>query len=104
MIVHGVMYGALAIAVACVCVAEWSVIRMAREVNRLTLPGGERLIREGISLWWLPGYKQRHIRKVYRSLQPYSGLRWVYPGSLVIASLVILAAVLFAAHAQGGVQ
>jgi hypothetical protein len=103
-IVHGVIYGALAIAVVCVCVAKWSVIQMVREVNRLALPGGERLVRERMSLWWWPGYKDRHVRKVYRSLQPYSRLRWVYPGSLVIAVLVILAAVLFAAHAPGGVQ
>jgi hypothetical protein len=103
-IVHGVIYGALAIAVVCVCVAKWSVIQMVREVNRLALPGGERLVRERVSLWWLPGYKQRNIRKVYRSLQPYSALRWVYPGSLVIAGLVVLAAVLVAAHAPGGVQ
>ena len=104
MIVHLVIYCALAIAVVCVWVGEWSVIRMVREINRLALPGGERLVRERVSLWWLPGYRQRHIRKVYRSLQPYSGLRWVYPGSLVVAGLVILAAVLFAAHAPGGVQ
>jgi hypothetical protein len=103
-IVHAVVYSALAIALACVCVAEWSVIQMVREINRLALPGGELLVRERISLWWLPGYQQRHIRKVYRSLQPYSGLRWVYPGSLVMAGLVILAAVLVAAHAPGGVQ
>jgi hypothetical protein len=100
-IVHGVIYGALAIALACVCVAKWSVIRMVREVNRLALPGGERLIRERMSLWWWPGYKDRHVLKVYRSLQPYSRLRWVYPGALAIAGLVILAAVLVAAHAGG---
>lgn len=104
MIVHGVIYSALAIAIACLCVAEWSVIKMVREINRLSLPGGERLIQQPMSLWWLPGYRQRHIRKVYRSLQPYSSLRWVYPGALVTASLVILAAVLVAAHAPGGVQ
>jgi hypothetical protein len=103
-IVHGVIYGALAIAVVCVCVAKWSVIQMVREVNRLALPGGERLVRERMSLWWWPGYKDRHVRKVYRSLQPYSRLRFVYPGSLVIAGLAILAAVLFAAHVTGGVQ
>jgi len=101
---HGLIYSALAIALVCVCVAEWSVVRMVREINRLALPGGERLLRQEISLWWLPGYKQRHIRKVHRSLQPYSGLRWVYPGSLVAAGLVILAAVLVAAHVPGGVQ
>ena len=83
---------------------EWSVIRMVREINRLALPGGELLFRERVSLWWLPGYKDRHIWKVYRSLQPYSGLRFVYPGSLLMAFLVILAAVLFAAHVPGGVQ
>jgi hypothetical protein len=77
---------------------------MVREVNRLALPGGERLVRERMSLWWWPGYKDRQVRKVYRSLQPYGRLRWVYPGSLVMALLVILAAVLFAAHAPGGVQ
>ncbi|HEY5381186.1 MAG TPA: hypothetical protein VIJ65_02965 [Acidobacteriaceae bacterium] len=104
MIVHGVIYCALAIAVASVCVAKWSVVRMVRETNRLALPGGERLIRERISLWWWPGYKDRHVRKVYRSLQPYSRLRFVYPGSLVMACLSILAAVLFAAHAPGRVQ
>ena len=101
---HGVIYGALAIAVACVCVAKWSVVQMVREINRLALPGGERLIAKPMSLWWWPGYKDRHVRKVYRSLQPYSRLRWVYPGSLLIAGLVILAAVLVAAHAPGGVQ
>ena len=102
--VHGVIYGALVIAVACVCVAKWSVIQMVREVNRLALPGGERLIGKPMSLWWWPGYKDRHVRKVYRSLQPYSRLRWVYPGSLVMAFLVILAAVVVVAHAPGGVQ
>ncbi len=104
MIVHLVIYCALTTVVVCVSVGEWSVIRMVQEINRLALPGGELLVRERVSLWWLPGYRQRHIRKVYRSLQPYSGLRWVYPGSLVVAGLVILAAVLFAAHAPGGVQ
>jgi hypothetical protein len=101
---HGVIYCALAIALVCMCVAKWSVIKMVREINRLALPGGERLIRERMSLWWWPGYKDRHVRKVYRSLQPYSSLRWVYPGSLLMACLVILAAVLVAAHAPGGVQ
>ena len=104
MIVHGVIYCALVIAFACVCFAKWSVIQMVREINRLALPGGELLVRERISLWWWPGYKDRHVRKVYRSLQPYSRLRWVYPGSLVMAGLVILAAVLVSAHAPGGVQ
>ena len=104
MIVHGVIYGALAIAVVCVCVAKWSVIHMVREINRLALPGGELLVRKPMSLWWWPGYKDRHVRKVYRSLQPYSRLRFVYPGSLLMAFLSVLAAVLFAAHAPGGVQ
>ena len=104
MSVHGLIYSALVIAFGCVCVAEWSVIQMVREINRLALPGGELLVRERVSLWWLPGYKQRHIRKVYRSLQPYSSLRWVYPGSLVVAGLVVLAAVLVSAHVPGGVQ
>jgi hypothetical protein len=103
-IVHGVIYCALAIALVLAMVAKWSVVRMVREINRLALPGGERLVRERVSLWWLPGYKQRHIRKVHRSLQPYSRLRWVFPGSLLMALLVILAAVLFAAHTPGGVQ
>jgi hypothetical protein len=104
MMAHGVIYGALVIAFVCACVAQWSVIKMAREINRLALPGGELLIREPVSLWWMPNYKARHVRKVYRSLQPYSGLRFVYPGSLLMALLSILAAVLFAAHAPGGVQ
>ncbi len=104
MIVHGVIYGALAIAFVFASVAKWSVIQMVREVNRLALPGGERLVRERMSLWWWPGYKDRHVRKVYRSLQPYSGLRWVYPGSLLMAFLSILAAVLLSAHVPGGVQ
>jgi hypothetical protein len=103
-IVHGVIYGAVAIALIFAIVAKWSVVKMVREINRLALPGGERLIHKRVSLWWWPGYKDRHVRKVYRSLQPYSRLRWVYPGSLVIAGLVILAAVLFVAHAPGGVQ
>jgi hypothetical protein len=103
--VHVLIYSALAIAFVCVCIAQWSVIRMVQEINRLELPGGDRLIRERVSLWSsLPSYRQRHIRKVYRSLQPYSRLRWVYPGSLVVAGLVILAAVLVAAHVPGGVQ
>jgi hypothetical protein len=102
--VHVVIACALAIAFASVCVAKWSVIQMVREVNRLALPGGERLVRERMSLWWWPGYKDRHVRKVYRSLQPYSRFRFVYPGSLLMAFLVTLAAVLFAAHASGGVQ
>jgi hypothetical protein len=100
MIVHLVIYCALAIALIFAIVAKWSVVRMVREINRLALPGGELLVRDRMSLWWWPGYKDRHIRKVYRSLQPYSRLRFVYPGSLLIAFLVILAAVLFAAHAQ----
>ena len=104
MIVHGVIYSALAIALTCVCVAKWSVVRMVREINRLALPGGERLVREPMSLWWWPGNKDRHVRKVYRSLQPYSGLRFVYPGSLLMAFLSILAAVLFAADVPGGGQ
>jgi hypothetical protein len=104
MIVHLVIYCALVIAFVSVCVAKWSVIQMVREVNRLALPGGERLIREPMSLWWWPGYKDRHVRKVYRSLQPYSRLRFVYPGSLLMALFLILAAVLFAARASGGVQ
>jgi hypothetical protein len=104
MITHLVIYCALAIAFVFAIVAKWSVVKMVREINRLALPGGERLIREPMSLWWWPGYKDRHVRKVYRSLQPYSRLRFVYPGSLLIACLVILAAVLFAAHAPGGVQ
>jgi hypothetical protein len=103
-IVHLVIYCALAIALVFAIVAKWSVVRMVREINRLALPGGERLVRERMSLWWWPGYKDRHVLKVYRSLQPYSGLRFVYPGSLVIAALVILAAMVFAAHATGGVQ
>jgi hypothetical protein len=103
-IVHLVIYGALAIALICAIVAKWSVVRMVREINRLALPGGERLVRERMSLWWWPSYKDRHVRKVYRSLQPYSRLRFVYPGSLLIAFLVTLAAVLFAAHAPGGVR
>ena len=104
MIVHGVIYGALAIAFVFAIVAKWSVVRMVREINRLALPGGERLVRERMSLWWWPGYKDRHVRKVYRSLQPYSRLRWVYPAALVMAGLVILTAVLVSAHAPGGVQ
>jgi hypothetical protein len=103
-IVHVVIYCALAIAFVFAIVAKWSVVRMMREINRLALPGGERLFREGVSLWWWPTYKDRRVLKVYRSLQPYSGLRFVYPGSLLIAFLSILAAVLFAAHAPGGVQ
>ena len=103
--VHLTIYSAMAIAFVCVCVGQWSVIKMAQEINRLELPGGERLIRGRMSLWWaLTSHRQRHIRKVYRSLQPYSRLRWVYPGSLVIAGLVILAAVLVSAHVPGGVQ
>ena len=101
---HLLIYSALAIAFGCVCVAKWSVIQMVREINRLALPGGELLVRKPMSLWWWPGYKDRHVRKVYRSLQPYSSLRWVYPGSLVVAGLVILAAVLVSAHVPGGVQ
>jgi hypothetical protein len=100
MTVHVVIYGAMVIALVSVCVAKWSVIKMVREINRLALPGGERLIQEPMSLWWWPGYKDRHVRKVYRSLQPYSGLRFVYPGSLLIGFLSILAAVLFVAHTQ----
>ena len=104
MIVHAVFYGALAIAFGFAIVAKWSVVRMVREINGLALPGGERLFREGVSLWWWPNYKDRRVLKVYRSLQPYSGLRFVYPGSLLMAFLSVLAAVLFAAHAPGGVQ
>jgi hypothetical protein len=103
-IVHLVIYCALAIVVVFAIVAKWSVVRMVREINRLALPGGERLVRKRMSLWWWPSYKDRHVRKVYRSLQPYSRLRFVYPGSLLIAFLVTLAAVLFAAHAPGGVH
>jgi hypothetical protein len=97
---HLLIYSALAIAFICVCVAQWSVIQMVREINQLELPGGERLIRQRMSPWWLPSYRQRYIRKVYRSLQPYSNLRWVYPGSLLTAGLVILIAILVAAHVQ----
>ena len=104
MIVHLVIYGALVAAFVFAIVAKWSVVRMVREINRLALPGGERLFREGVSLWWWPNYKDRRVLKVYRSLQPYSRLRWVYPGSLVVAGLVILAAVLVSAHVPGGVQ
>ena len=101
MIVRLVIYCAIAIAFVFAIVAKWSVVRMVREINRLTLPGGERLFREGVTLWWWPTYKDRRVLKVYRSLQPYSGLRFVYPGSLLMAFLSILAAVLFAAHAPG---
>ena len=104
MIVHLVIYCALAAAFGFGIVAKWSVVRMVREINRLALPGGERLFREGVSLWWWPTYKDRRVLKVYRSLQPYSGLRFVYPGSLLMAFLSVLAAVLFAAHVPGGVQ
>jgi hypothetical protein len=103
-IIHLVIYCALAIAFVFAIVAKWSVVRMVREINRLALPGGERLFQEGVSLWWWPNYKDRHVLKVYRSLQPYSRLRFVYPGALAMAGLVILAAVLFAAHVPGGVQ
>jgi len=103
-IVQAVIYGALAIAFVFAIVAKWSVVRMVREINRMALPGGERLVRERMSLWWWPGYKDRHVLKVYRSLQPYSRLRFVYPGSLLMGLLSILAAVLFAAHVPGGVQ
>jgi hypothetical protein len=103
-IVHGVIYSALGIALVFAVVAKWSVVQMVREINRLALPGGERLIRERMSLWWWPGYKDRYVRKVYRSLQPYSRLRFVYPGSLLMAFLSILAALLFVARATGGVQ
>lgn len=101
---QALIYSALAIAFICVCVAKWSVVQMVREIIRLALPGGERLVREPMSLWWWPGYKDRQVRKVYRSLQPYSRLRFVYPGSLLFAGLVILVAVLVAARAPGGVQ
>ncbi|HEY4009064.1 MAG TPA: hypothetical protein VGM11_02855 [Acidobacteriaceae bacterium] len=104
MIVHLVIYCALAVAFGFAILAKWSVAQMVRQINRLALPGGERLFPERMSLWWWPGYKDRHVRKVYRSLQPYSRLRFVYPGSLLMAFLSILAAVLFAAHAPGGVQ
>lgn len=100
---HLVIYGALAIAFACVLVAKWSVIQMTREINRLALPGGESLVRERVSQWrWWLNSRDRRVWKVYRSLQPYSRLRWVYPGSLAVAGVVILAAVLVSAHA--GVQ
>jgi hypothetical protein len=103
-IAHALIFGAIAIDFAFAIVAKWSVVRMVREINRLALPGRERLFREGVSLWWWPNYKDRRVLKVYRSLQPYSRLRWVYPGSLVVAGLVILAAVLVSAHVPGGVQ
>jgi hypothetical protein len=103
-IVHLVIYGALVVAFVFAIVAKWSVVRMVREINRLALPGGERLFRDGVSLWWWPTYKDRRVLTVYRSLQPYSGLRFVYPGSLLMAFLSVLAAVLFAAHAPGGVR
>lgn len=105
MTLHVVIYSALVIALICVFVSKWSVIQMTREINRLALPGGERLVRERVSLWlwWLNG-RDRRVWKVYRSLQPYSGLRWVYPGSLVVAGLLILAAMLVSAHVPGGVQ
>ena len=101
---HALIYSALAIAFVFAIVAKWSVVRMVREINRLALPGGERLFREGVSLWWWPNYKDRRVLKVYRSLQPYGGLRFVYPGSLLMAFLSILAAVLVGAHVPGGVQ
>ena len=99
MIVHLVVYSALIITFVLVNVAKWSVVRMTREINRLALPGGELLVRERLSLWglWLNG-RDRRVWKAYRTLQPYSRLRWVYPGSLVGAGLVILAAVLVAAR------
>ena len=102
MIVHAVIYSALLIALVCVCVGKWSVIKMTREINRLTLPGGERLVREQVSQWrWWLNSRDRRVWKVYRSLQPYSRLRWVYPGALLAAGAVILAAVLVSAHAAG---
>lgn len=101
---HLLIFCTLGIVLVCTSVSKWSVIKMTREINRLALPGGERLLNSKISLLWWPNYKDRRIWKMYRSLQPYSGLRWVYPGSLVVAGLVILAAVLVSAHAPGGVQ
>ncbi|HEV2577486.1 MAG TPA: hypothetical protein VGU25_09775 [Acidobacteriaceae bacterium] len=100
---HALIYSALAIALVCVCVGKWSVVKMVREINRLALPGGERLM-PSMSLWWWPNYKDRRIWSAYRLLQPYSSLRWVYPGSLMTACLLIVAAVLVSAHAPGGVQ
>lgn len=102
MIVHLVIYFALAIAFVLVNVAKWSVFQMTREINRMALPGGERLVQEPVSLWSLwSNSRDRRIWATYRSLQPYSRLRFVYPGSLLFAGLVIVAAVLVAAHAPG---
>lgn len=102
---HLLIYFALAIAFVLVNVAKWSVVKMTLEINRLALPGGESLVGERVSLWrlWLNS-NDRRVWKMYSSLQPYSGLRWVYPGSLVGAGLVILGAVLVSAHVPGGVQ
>ena len=63
MIVHVVIYCALAIAVVLRIVAKWSVIRMVQEINRFALPGGELLIRERVSLWWLPSYRSVTCRR-----------------------------------------
>jgi hypothetical protein len=93
-------YSALVVMAVCLLISKWSVVRMVRQINRLALPGGERLILKRVSLWWWPNYKDRRIWRLYCSLQPHGFLRAVYPGSLAIAGLVILIAIIVAAHVQ----
>ncbi|MGC2621333.1 MAG: hypothetical protein WA414_19975 [Acidobacteriaceae bacterium] len=82
----------LAVALAALIAAKWSVFRMAKEINRSVEP------RNRVSLSWWPNYKDRRVMHMYHAVLPHGRWYTVYIGSLTGAALVFLFALILASR------
>jgi hypothetical protein len=83
---------ALAVTVAALIMAKWSIFKMAREINRSVEPG------ERVSLRWWPNYKDQRVMRIYHTVLPQGRWHFVYFGSLGSALVVFLFALLLASR------
>jgi hypothetical protein len=85
---------AVAIALAALVIAKWSVYKMAQHVNSMVGPG------DRISLKWWPNYKDRRVMKTYHRVFPDGRLNVVYISCIGSALIVVLLAVVLASRLQ----
>ena len=87
-------WATLAVGIAMLFAAKWSVIRMTQEINR------RREARQWFSLAWWPNYRGRQVMRIYRSTLPDGRWNVAYISCISGGLILLLLAVFLASHSQ----